>query len=242
MMAPRRVVIVLEAEKLLIPKRESKAADEEQERLEAFIQDAAADTRRWCSSAARSTCGGASSKLLAEAGAGRRLRHHRERGRRRAVGEGARGPRQGHVRAGGGAGARRARRPRHRPPARRARAGRAVRDGPADDHRRRRAAVVPAGPEAQDDFGIANAIRNGRCARGAEPAWRARSRAAASPFLCWVSCGGSPRRCRRRGCGQAIDARVPDGPRAEVVGRRPADPARAAGGGTVRNGQGGGGP
>jgi DNA polymerase-3 subunit delta len=37
MMAPRRVVIVLEAEKLLIPKRESKAADEEQERLEAFL-------------------------------------------------------------------------------------------------------------------------------------------------------------------------------------------------------------
>jgi DNA polymerase-3 subunit delta len=37
MMAPRRIVIVLEAEKLLIPKRESKAADEEQERLEAFL-------------------------------------------------------------------------------------------------------------------------------------------------------------------------------------------------------------
>src|SRR4029453_3099532 len=33
MMAPRRVVIVLEAEKLLAPKRESKAAEEEQERL-----------------------------------------------------------------------------------------------------------------------------------------------------------------------------------------------------------------
>lgn len=39
MMAPRRVVIVLEAEKLLIPKRESKAAEEEQERLEAFLKD-----------------------------------------------------------------------------------------------------------------------------------------------------------------------------------------------------------
>jgi DNA polymerase III subunit delta len=39
MMAPRRVVLVIEAEKLLIPKRESKAADEEQERLERFIQD-----------------------------------------------------------------------------------------------------------------------------------------------------------------------------------------------------------
>ncbi len=38
MMAPRRVVLILEAEKLLIPKRESKAADEEQERLEAFLK------------------------------------------------------------------------------------------------------------------------------------------------------------------------------------------------------------
>jgi DNA polymerase-3 subunit delta len=39
MMAPRRVVVVAEAEKLLIPKRESKASDAEQERLEAFIKD-----------------------------------------------------------------------------------------------------------------------------------------------------------------------------------------------------------
>lgn len=38
MMAPRRVVIVAEAEKLLIPKRESKAAEEEQTRLEEFIE------------------------------------------------------------------------------------------------------------------------------------------------------------------------------------------------------------
>ena len=38
MMAPRRIVVVLEAEKLLIPKRESKAADAEQERLEAFLK------------------------------------------------------------------------------------------------------------------------------------------------------------------------------------------------------------
>jgi DNA polymerase-3 subunit delta len=39
MMAPRRVVIVLEAEKLFVPKREGKAADEEQARLIAFLQD-----------------------------------------------------------------------------------------------------------------------------------------------------------------------------------------------------------
>jgi DNA polymerase-3 subunit delta len=38
MMAPRRIVLVLEAEKLMIPKREGKAADEEQARLEAFIE------------------------------------------------------------------------------------------------------------------------------------------------------------------------------------------------------------
>ena len=38
MMAPRRLVIVHEAEKLLAPKRESKAADAAQERLEAFLK------------------------------------------------------------------------------------------------------------------------------------------------------------------------------------------------------------
>ena len=40
MMAPRRVVLVLEAEKLLIPKRESQAADDELERLDAFLKSA----------------------------------------------------------------------------------------------------------------------------------------------------------------------------------------------------------
>jgi len=38
MMALRRIVIVLQAEKLLVPKREGKAADEEQDRLEVFIK------------------------------------------------------------------------------------------------------------------------------------------------------------------------------------------------------------
>jgi DNA polymerase-3 subunit delta len=42
MMAPRRVIVVAEAEKLLMPKRESKATDEDQERLEAFIEAAPA--------------------------------------------------------------------------------------------------------------------------------------------------------------------------------------------------------
>ena len=39
MMAPRRIVIVFDAERLLIPKREGKAADAEQERLEAFVRN-----------------------------------------------------------------------------------------------------------------------------------------------------------------------------------------------------------
>jgi DNA polymerase-3 subunit delta len=39
MMAPRRVIVIAEAEKILMPKRESKASEAEQERLEAFIKD-----------------------------------------------------------------------------------------------------------------------------------------------------------------------------------------------------------
>jgi DNA polymerase-3 subunit delta len=38
MMAPRRIVIVLEAEKLLVPKRESQASEAEQARLEKFLE------------------------------------------------------------------------------------------------------------------------------------------------------------------------------------------------------------
>src|SRR5258705_6129053 len=39
MMPQRRIVIVFEAERLLIPKREGKAADADQERLEAFVKN-----------------------------------------------------------------------------------------------------------------------------------------------------------------------------------------------------------
>lgn len=39
MMAPRRIVIVFDAERLLIPKREGKAADAEQEKLEEFVRN-----------------------------------------------------------------------------------------------------------------------------------------------------------------------------------------------------------
>jgi DNA polymerase-3 subunit delta len=42
MMAPRRVVIVHEAERLFVPKRESQAAEEELGRLEAFLKEAPA--------------------------------------------------------------------------------------------------------------------------------------------------------------------------------------------------------
>jgi DNA polymerase-3 subunit delta len=44
MMAPRRVIVILEAEKLLVPKRESKAAEAEQEQLEAFLEAPPAHT------------------------------------------------------------------------------------------------------------------------------------------------------------------------------------------------------
>ena len=44
MMVPRRVIIVMEAEKLLTPKRESKAAEEEQGRLEEFLKSPPAHT------------------------------------------------------------------------------------------------------------------------------------------------------------------------------------------------------
>ena len=39
MMAPKRIVIVFDAEKIQIPKREGKAADAEQEKLEAFVKN-----------------------------------------------------------------------------------------------------------------------------------------------------------------------------------------------------------
>ena len=44
MMVPRRVIIVHEAEKLLVPKRESRAAEEELQRLEDFLQSPAGTT------------------------------------------------------------------------------------------------------------------------------------------------------------------------------------------------------
>ena len=161
MMAPRRVVLVLEAERLLIPKRESKAADEELARLEAFIQNPSPHAT------VVFVCGSLDmrrriSKTLARGSAGGGLRHHRRRGRRRALDQGPR---------------RRATRCRSTP----RRCGRSCERGgtslvrlraglervalyalgqptiSADDVRQ----SVPAGPDQQQDFGIANAIRQG---------------------------------------------------------------------------------
>ena len=54
-------MIVFEAEKLLMPKRESKAADEEQERLEAFHRGAAGARDGRVRLRSRSTCAAARS-------------------------------------------------------------------------------------------------------------------------------------------------------------------------------------
>ncbi len=93
--------------------------------------------------------------------------------------------------------------------------------------------AVAAGPQAQEDFGIANAIQDGDAA-GALRQLAASLDAGGVPFMIlgqlrWVAeklpapadPGG------RRGS-------VPNGPRAQILGRRPAHPAGAAGGGAVR--------
>ena len=159
MMVPRRVVIVFEAEKLFIPKRESKAADEELQRLEEFLDAPAAshDDRLplWCARHAP-PCGQAAD----EQGAGGQLRCHREARPTRSAGS-----RFGR-RAKGSTSI----------PRRRARSWREQgstscecgRDSSAlslyamgqptitpDDVRQ----AVAAGPEAHADFGIANAIQ-----------------------------------------------------------------------------------
>ena len=68
----------------------------------------------------------------------------------------------------------------------------------ADDVRQ----AVPAGPEAQEDFGIAKAIRSGRRAGGAARARRWRSTPARCRSCCWASCGWRPRSCRRSASGR----------------------------------------
>ena len=162
MMAPRRVVLVLEAERLLMPEARGKAADEEQARLEAFIQARRARDgglrlraarhaparRRSCSSRQAQVvdCGTIENAADAE-------RWVKARAARDKI----------NARTGGRPGAGGACRHRPRPPARRAGTGRAVRDGAADDHGRGRAAGrCRRAARSKQDFGIANAIRQRR--------------------------------------------------------------------------------
>ena len=199
MMAPRRVVLVLEAERLLIPKRESQgrrggagaarsvppeplAARDRRVRLR-FARHAAAHLE---AAGARSAGGG--------------LRHDRRRGRRRAVGEGAGGARQGAARPGRGARARGARR--HDLVRLRAGLERVALYAmgqptiTADDVRQ----SVPAGPDQQQDFGIANAIRQGDAGEALKQLGRGARRRGARRSSCWDSSASRPNACRGRGC------------------------------------------
>jgi DNA polymerase III subunit delta len=181
MMAPRRVVVLLEAEKLLIPKRESKAAEEEQERLEAFVQDpsphasvvfvcGAVDMRRrifklLLKEAQVVDCGTISDPADAERWLKARATRERvtfEAGAARALIERA-GLEVSRLRAG---------------------FDRVVLYAmgqpaiTAEDIQQ----SVPAGPEAQENFGIANAIRDGD-ARAALRQLTAALDSGAAPFF-----------------------------------------------------------
>ena len=65
----------------------------------------------------------------------------------------------------------------------------------ADDVRQ----SVPAGPDQQQDFGIANAIRQGDAGEALKQLAR-RSTAAPRRSSCWDSCGSWPSGRRARGC------------------------------------------
>ena len=98
-----------------------------------------------------------------------------DRGGRRTLGEGARGKARCAARRGRRAGARPAGGLEHRPSARRTRAARALRDGAGRHHRGGRpAGRARQGPEAQANFGIANAIerQRRRCRASRDSTWR----------------------------------------------------------------------
>lgn len=182
MMSPRRVILVIDGEKLLVPKREGKTADEELERLSAFLESppkettvvfvcAALDQRRrvvklLLKQAQCVDCG--SIENAADAEKWVKARAAREGG------------------------------PTLEPAAVKALVDRAgldlvrLRAGlerarlyslgqptvTADDIRQ----VVPAGPQAQEEFGIANAVRDGD-ARGALTQLGAALDAGGVPFV-----------------------------------------------------------
>jgi hypothetical protein len=198
MMAERRVVLVLEAERLLIPKRESKAADEDLARLEAFIQSpsphatvvfvcGSLDMRRRISKTlAREAqvvdCGTIEDTADAE-------RWIKARAARDKVPLDAAAIR----RAG------RARRHQPGTPAGRHRAGGVVCDGAGDDFRRRREAVGPAGPDQHQDFGIATRSARETPARRSSSS-TPRSRTARPRSSCWGSCASWPSARPDRAC------------------------------------------
>lgn len=181
MMVPRRVIVVLEGEKLLVPKRESKAADDEQERLEAFLQNpprettivlvcAALDLRRrvvklLLKQAQVVDCGSIEDAAAAEKWVRARATREGvtlEPAAVRALAERA-GPDLARLRAG------------------LERVALYALGQPAvtaeDVYK-----AVPAGPQAQEDFGIANAVRDGD-ARGALHQLAVALDAGAIPFV-----------------------------------------------------------
>jgi DNA polymerase-3 subunit delta len=183
MMAPRRVILVIEGEKLLMPKRESAATDEEQERLIAFIKAPPTGTT------VVFVCGAAPDKRRRAVKALFDQAHIVDCG---SIGDVADAEKWVKARAGreGGAAL--------EPAAVKAlvelagldivrlRAGLervllyslGQRSVTADDVRQ----VVPAGPQAQEDFGIANAVRDGD-ARGALSQLGAALDGGAVPFV-----------------------------------------------------------
>ena len=232
MMVPRRVVVVLEAEKLLVPKRESKAAEEDQERLTAFIKAPAPH------STVVFVCGALDKrrnivKLLIKEAQVVDCGTIDRRGRRRTLGEGRAARERVMFEPG---------------------AARALIERAGLNIVRLRAAFdrvvlyafgqpaitvddveqsVPAGPEAEQNFGIANAIgRND--ARTALRQLSAALDGGAQPVLRVgaAACGGGA--FARAATARRDRRAVPDGHRVEVVGRRSADSAGTAGGGTVR--------
>ena len=232
MMAPRRVVIVLEAEKLFIPKRESKAADEELQRLEEFLERPPAHTtvvfvcgaldmrrravKRLMSKAQVVDCGVIENEADAERWV--KVRAARDRDHLDPATPRALVARTGLdiVRLRSGL----------------ERVALYAMGQPTitpDDVRQ----AVPAGPEAQRISGSRTRSSGTMCARRSAKWAVARRRR--GPVL-------HPRPVAARGgtdagtTGQAgRRSGLPDGSRAQVVGRRPADPARATGGGVVRS-------
>ena len=168
MMAPRRVVIVLQAEALLVPKRESEAAARALDELEALLKaaraadDAGASSRPRRQAQPHVQAAGRSRRRSSNAASLDDLADAERWVRNRVAAAGAAD------RAGRGAAARRARRHRRQAAAQRRRAPAALRARPEDDHRRRRAGDRRAGGAAgrlgDDERDRSGRRRASRCA------------------------------------------------------------------------------